>query len=199
MAKANYTSFPTLSIMLQAGSWTHVRKLLDDISKMQINYYALANSRLLAGEELDTFNALAQGAELDGMCLLDLLAYVQSAKTTLESLSSDDRLKPYLEPFAKTAANYPLPAFLQNILNKLMQCQTDTGYFLFMTDKGMLPAQHLRFKDKDTLVDFAENTGMTGSVFKHMDTILPKAPKPEGKPSAETSDTAAETDAAKAT
>lgn len=165
MPKANYATHPYIDIMLSAGTWTHVEKLFTKISDMYHMITAASNNSNDGAAELHRVKQMIKPKDTTDMCLLDYLDETNRLYEEIKEYTGFDII-----PSADNTE--PLPDFLQNLINTFMTCATgEKGYFLLVTNPGALPSMQFRFKDRDTLVDFAQHMNLTGEVFKHVETI----------------------------
>lgn len=174
---ANYKNYPTLSLLVQAGGWMEVNKILGRVQKIIENmhvYTAFKTESRIDAPDVDGITRLLRPRRIDTMNLFGYVNEVARLDREMAELTasvSGDRSLDFDGACIRTLDEINLPPFLKAIMDRLFTTDTPLDKNCFIFEAENFPYYKLHFKDRDTLVDFANKCRLEGVIYKHVETV----------------------------
>lgn len=173
----SYKNYPVLSLLTQAGGWMEVNKILACVQRSLVNAYIYSANK--AGSRVtvtsDDIRKQIRPRTVSSMNLFGFVDETRRIDTAISDLVLNTNANAVYNDFDTacpgTLDEAVLPDYLKNILDHLFTTTDpiDRNYYVFEADN--FPFYKLRFKDKDTLVDFANKCRLEGVVYKHIENV----------------------------
>lgn len=171
MTKTNYSGMPVMSLLLQAGGWLEVNRQLQYLEQLFVlsyRYSAALHGQPAEIPDNDALQACLSCRSPENLNLFGLLSEIKRLYDTLKaavaSMEQSDAFPDFASACTEVYDEAPLPAFLDKLYRRLFSLQPAKSYVWLRTDN--YPVCYMTFPDMSTLQDFAENTHMTGYIYK---------------------------------
>lgn len=174
---ANYKNYPVLSVLVQAGGWMEVSRILASVQHAVENAYIY--SAAIAGKRvMDIDSNLTKIIRPRKISTMNLFGFVDETRRIdkiladlVTNTNGTNTYKNFDTACPGTIDEITLPYYLKDILDYLFSTDTaiDKGYYVFEAEN--FPFYKLKFKDKDTLVDFVNHCRLEGVVYKHIESV----------------------------